>query len=81
MVHFNHLSTKEAAKLSNYFCLQAKKKGWVGIQSAYFPYYDAKPFQKAKFIFFGKKLFMDIAAFKDIVEDVGEIKSIYIDWR
>lgn len=80
MVHINHLTTKDATNLCNFLCYKAKQKGWIGIQTPYFPYYDPKPFQKAKFIFYGKKLFLDVAGLKE-VDLSKEIKSIFIDWR
>jgi len=80
MVHIHNLRTKEATNLCNFLNLKAKEKGWVGIQTPYFPYYSSKPFIKAKFIFYGKKLFLDVGVLKEI--DLSKkINSIFIDWR
>jgi len=80
MVHTHKLSTRDAKDMCNFLCYSAKERGWMGIQTPYFPYFDAKPLKKAKFIFYGKRLFLDIAKLKDI-EIPDKIESIFFDWR
>ncbi|MCG3216628.1 MAG: GNAT family N-acetyltransferase [Candidatus Heimdallarchaeota archaeon] len=80
LVHTHKLSMKDATNLCRFLSFSAKERGWVGIQTPYFPYFDAKPFQRAKFIFYGKRLFLDIAILKEI-ELPDKIEKIFFDWR
>ncbi|NPD87716.1 MAG: GNAT family N-acetyltransferase [Asgard group archaeon] len=79
-VHIHRLSSKEASDLAKGLCFEAKKIGWAGIQTPYIPYFDSKPLKKAKFIFFPKRLSLDIFNLKNI--DLPEkIESVYVEWR
>lgn len=80
MVHTHKLSLEDATDMCRFFCHSAKERGWAGIQTPYFPYFDPKPLKKAKFIFYGKKLFLDIAKLKDI-EIPDKIETVFFDWR
>ena len=79
-VHTYQLSVQEATELANFLCLAAKKRGWIGIQTPYIPYFDAKPFKKANFVFFRKKLNLDIFNPKNIPLP-KRVRSFYFDWR
>ncbi len=80
MVHIYQITTKEAKELCNFLCVKAKERGWIGIQCPYFPYYDSKPFIKAKFIFYTKRLFLDMGMLKGM-NLPRKIESIFLDWR
>ncbi|MHA1198510.1 MAG: GNAT family N-acetyltransferase [Candidatus Heimdallarchaeaceae archaeon] len=80
MVHTHKLSIKVAKDMCCFLCKSAKERGWIGIQTPYIPYFDAKPLKKAKFIFYGKRMFLDVAKLKDI-KIPERIESIFIDWR
>ncbi|MFW9922885.1 MAG: GNAT family N-acetyltransferase [Candidatus Thorarchaeota archaeon] len=80
MVHTYKLKNNEIRDLANFFTVEAKKKGWKGLQTPYIPYFDAKPFQKANFIFFPKKLSLDLFNIKNIPIP-EKIDSFYFDWR
>ena len=82
LVHIHRLKMKEATDLCLYFADSCKKLGWVGIQSPYIPYFPAKPFKKAKFIFFPKTLTVDVFVHENTQCHVPDkIKSFYFDWR
>jgi hypothetical protein len=79
-VHIHRLKSKDAKDLVHFFAYIAKKRGWSGIQSPYIPYFDSKPLKKAKFIFFPKKLSLDLFNIKNI--DLPEVlESVYVEWR
>ncbi|MCG3221069.1 MAG: GNAT family N-acetyltransferase [Candidatus Heimdallarchaeota archaeon] len=79
-VHIHRLSSKDATDLAKGLCFEAKKSGWAGIQTPYIPYFDSKPLKKAKFIFFPKRLSLDLFNLKNI--DLPEdIESVYVEWR
>ncbi|OQX54981.1 MAG: hypothetical protein B5M54_04150 [Candidatus Aminicenantes bacterium 4484_214] len=79
-VHPYQLSVQEATELANFLCLAAKKRGWIGIQTPYIPYFDAKPCKKANFVFFRKKLNLDIFNPKNIPLP-KRVRLFYFDWR
>jgi len=33
----------EVKDMAKYICLQAKNRGWLGLQTPYIPYFDSKP--------------------------------------
>ncbi|MBN2157078.1 MAG: GNAT family N-acetyltransferase [Candidatus Lokiarchaeota archaeon] len=79
-VHIHRLSSKDASDLCKYLCVVSKELGWEGLQTPYIPYFDPKPFKKAKFIFYPKKLI--ISSFKFRPTPIPKnVKSFYFDWR
>jgi ribosomal protein S18 acetylase RimI-like enzyme len=80
IVHTYRLNIREATDLCKYFCGAAKDMGWVGIQTPFIPYFDPTPFKKAKFIFYPKKLLVNVYFLKK-VEFPEKIERFYFDWR
>ena len=79
-VHLYRLPLKEAADLCNFMCHTAREKGWVGLQTPYIPYFDPKPLKKAKFIFYPKKLLVNLY-FLNSIPFPESVDSFYFDWR
>lgn len=80
LIHTYRLSDQEARDLANYLCVVAKELGWAGLQTPYIPYFDASPFKKARFIFYGKKMSIDIFNLKNL-DLPKNVKTFYFDWR
>ncbi len=80
MVHIHRLNTKEASNLAHYLCQTSNERGWYGLQTPYFPYFDMKPLKKAKFFFYGKKINLDVFNMRD-VKFPEKVESFYFDWR
>lgn len=80
IVHTNKLSNKAVKDLANFLCKNAKERGWQGLQTPYIPYFLAKPFKKANFIFFPKKMTLDVFEYKE-VPFPKEVESFYFNWR
>jgi hypothetical protein len=79
-VHIYNLNLKEATDLCKFFCVAAKDAGWSGIQTPFIPYFDPRPFKKAKFIFYPKTVVVHLFQLKPL--DLPEkVKSFYFDWR
>jgi hypothetical protein len=55
LIHVDHLSKRSAANLIRFFNIQAKQKGWKGVQTPYIPYFPIKPFLGANYLTFPKK--------------------------
>ncbi|NHJ84855.1 MAG: GNAT family N-acetyltransferase [Asgard group archaeon] len=79
-VHSYKMAPSDVKDLANFLCLEAKKRGWKGLQTPYIPYFDPKPLKRANFIFFSKKISLDIATFNDL-KLPKKVNSIYFDWR
>ncbi|MHA1550783.1 MAG: GNAT family N-acetyltransferase [Candidatus Heimdallarchaeaceae archaeon] len=80
IVHIHGLTRKEAKELALFLSLASRNRGWIGLQTPYIPYFDPKPLQKAKFIFFPQTLHLDLMLLEEI--DIPEvIESFYFDWR
>jgi len=79
-VHTYNLPQKEVISMANLLSSEANKLGWKGIQSPFIPYYDAKPFRKANFILFPKKIGMYIFNLTNFTIP-EKVKSIYFEWR
>ena len=79
-VHTYNLTDSEVKDLANLMSKEAKKKGWKGIQTPYIPYFNAKPFKKANFIFFSKKLGLDLFNITGF-EIPEKINTFYFYWR
>ncbi len=79
-VHTYNLPQKEVISLANLLSSEARKRGWKGIQSPFIPYYDAKPFRKANFILFPKKIGMYMFNLSNISLP-EKVDSIYFEWR
>ncbi|MHA1820554.1 MAG: hypothetical protein ACTSVC_08785, partial [Promethearchaeota archaeon] len=80
IIHTYRLNQKESAELAKYFAQVSKEMGWIGLQSPYIPYFDPKPFKKANFLFFPKKLMVVIFPLKEMEIKIP-LKSFYFDWR
>ncbi len=74
------LTRKEIKDLANFMSQEAIKLGWKGLQTPYIPYFDAKPFIKANFIFFGKKVGIDLFNWSNIPIP-EKVESMYFYWR
>ena len=79
-IHTYNLHRKQIKDMAILLCIKAKELGWKGLQTPYIPYFNPKPFKKANFIFFGQKMSLDLAPFKD-VKLPEKIDSFYFDWR
>ncbi|MCK5158912.1 MAG: hypothetical protein KAR08_07135, partial [Candidatus Heimdallarchaeota archaeon] len=79
-VHAYNLSGSEVKDLANFMSEEAIKLGWKGLQTPYIPYFDAKPFIKANFIFFGKKVGIDLFNWSNIPIP-EKIDSMFFYWR
>ncbi|MBD3353920.1 MAG: GNAT family N-acetyltransferase [Candidatus Lokiarchaeota archaeon] len=80
LVHTYRLSLNESTNLCNYLCKTCRERGWFGIQSPYIPYFNPKPFKKARFVFFPKQLLVHMYCLEDL--DIPDsVDSIYLDWR
>ncbi len=80
MVHTYNLNDQETKDLANLLCLIAKKKGWQGLQTPYIPYFKTEGFKSARFIFFPKKMTLDVFNLEG-VELPENPKKVYFDWR
>ncbi len=83
LVHLYRLSENDAADLCRYFAQTSKEMGWAGLQTPFIPYFNYKPFRKAKFILFPKKLNIDMF-FKEGHSSLAlpeKVTSLYFDWR
>jgi GNAT superfamily N-acetyltransferase len=79
-IHTYNLQQKEIISLANLLSSEAEKRGWKGIQSPFIPYYDVKPFKKANFILFPKKIGMYVFNLSNVVLP-KKVDSIYFEWR
>ena len=80
LVHTHRLSIKEATDLCKYLCETSREMGWYGLQTPYIPYFDSKPFKRAKYIFYPKILSISTYNLKQITIP-KKVKSFYFDWR
>ncbi|MCF2141836.1 MAG: hypothetical protein K9W44_17425 [Candidatus Lokiarchaeota archaeon] len=80
LVHTYRLNTRETKDLANYLCITSKELGWAGLQTPYIPYFEAKPFKKAKFIFYSKKMSIDVFNLKKFNIPTN-VSHFYFDWR
>lgn len=80
MIHTYNLTDQETKNLANLLCLIAKKKGWQGLQTPYIPYFKTEGFKSARFIFFAKRMTLDLFNL-DEVELPEKPKKVYFDWR
>ncbi|HUU78329.1 MAG TPA: GNAT family N-acetyltransferase [candidate division Zixibacteria bacterium] len=79
-VHTYNLTNNEVKNLANFLSQEAIKKGWKGIQTPYIPYFNAKPFKRANFIFFRKKLGLDLFNITGF-EIPEKVNTFYFIWR
>jgi hypothetical protein len=79
-IHMYRLSEKYAVDLCRCFSFYAKGMGWIGIQTPYNPYFESKPFRKAGFLFYRKRLWVNVFLLKDVFFP-DQIKRFYIDLR
>jgi hypothetical protein len=79
-VHIHRLPLKDAKDLCKFLSLMAVEMGWSGLQSPYIPYFDPKPFKRAKFIFYPKKMMISSLRYKTLPIP-KKVKSFYFDWR
>ncbi|NPE08211.1 MAG: GNAT family N-acetyltransferase [Asgard group archaeon] len=79
-IHTYNLTNKETISLANLFSSEARKRGWKGIQTPFIPYFDPKPFRKANFVLYPKKIGMYFFNITNISLP-KKVKSIYYEWR
>jgi len=83
LINVDHLSKRSATNLIRYFNIQAKQKGWKGIQTPYIPYFPIRPFLGANFLTFPKKMIVQIFGLKN--SDLSFFKTspdtCFLDWR
>lgn len=83
LINIDHLSRKSAVNLIRFFNIQAKQKGWKGIQAPYIPYFPIKPFLGADYLTFPKKMIVQIFGFENsdfsIFNKAPE--TCFLDWR
>jgi ribosomal protein S18 acetylase RimI-like enzyme len=83
LIHVDHLSKRSAANLIRFFNIQAKQKGWKGVQTPYIPYFPIKPFLGANYLTFPKKMIVQIFGLNN--SDLSLFKkapdSCFLDWR
>ena len=83
LVSVDHLSRRSAANLIRFFNIQAKQKGWKGIQTPYIPYFPIRPFLGANFLTFPKKMIVQVFGLKN--SDLSFFKkapdTCFLDWR
>lgn len=80
LVHTHRLERPAAVALVRLLCCEAKTAGWVGLQMPFIPYFDPRPFLRARFVFFPKQLVVSLLDFGGI--DLPEqVESYYFDWR
>ncbi|MHA1522175.1 MAG: hypothetical protein ACTSVZ_12825 [Promethearchaeota archaeon] len=80
LIHTHRLTQSEAKDLANYICITSKELGWAGLQTPFIPYFDPAPLKKAKFIFYPKKMSIDIFNLKNL-DLPKNVSSFYFDWR
>ena len=66
--------------LARQLCIEAKARGWVGLQTPFIPYFDPKPFFGARFVPFPKKLLVAAMPLTNVPLP-KRVKSFYFDWR
>ncbi|MCD4761263.1 GNAT family N-acetyltransferase [bacterium] len=83
LVNVDHLSRRSAANLIRFFNIQAKHKGWKGIQTPYIPYFPIKPFLGANYLTFPKKMIVQVFGLKN--SDLSFFRkapdTCFLDWR
>jgi len=83
LLNIDHLSKRSAANLIRFLNIQAKQKGWKGIQTPYIPYFPISPFLGANFLPFPKKMFVQVFALDNT--DMSFFNkapgSCFLDWR
>lgn len=83
LIHVDHLSGKSAANLIRFFNIQAKQKGWKGVQTPYIPYFPITPFLRANYLTFPKKMIVQVFGLND--SDFSFFKTApptcFLDWR
>lgn len=79
-VHTYKMNESDVEDLANFLNKTGVDRGWKGMQTPYIPYFEAKPFKKANFFYFPKKMHLDLFNFTDVpIPD--KIDSFYFDWR
>ncbi len=81
IVHTYRLTKNESIEMIRYFALTSKEMGWTGLQTPFIPYFDPRPFKKANFIFYPKKLIIAFFPLKESFDVKLPVKSFYFDWR
>ena len=83
LINIDHLKRKSAKNLMRFFNIQARQKGWKGVQAPYIPYFPMKPFLGANYLPFPKKMIVQMFGFKN--SDLSFFKkpprSCFLDWR
>ena len=79
-VHTYNLEQSDVEDLANFLSKTGVERGWKGMQTPYIPYFKAKPFKKANFFYFPKKMHLDLFNLADIPIP-EKIDTFYFDWR
>lgn len=83
LINVDHLSKRSAADLIRFFNIQAKQKGWKGIQTPYIPYFPLRPFLGANYLTFPKKMIVQVFGLNN--SDLSFFKTApdtcFLDWR
>ena len=83
LVNVDHLSRRSAANLIRFFNIQAKQKGWKGIQTPYIPYFPIRPFLGANYLTFPKKMIVQVFGLNN--SDLSFFRkapdTCFLDWR
>lgn len=80
LVHTHRLSWRDAVDLVRLLCCEAKAAGWVGLQTPFIPYFDPRPFFRARFVAYPKELVVSLLDFGE-VDIPDHVESFYLDWR
>lgn len=83
LINVDHLSRRSATNLIRFFNIQAKQKGWKGVQTPYIPYFPIGPFLGANYLTFPKKMIVQVFALNN--SDLSFFKkapgTCFLDWR
>jgi hypothetical protein len=60
--------------------LEARNRGWAGLQTPLIPYFDPRPFYRARFVPYPKKLVVVLMPFGD-APWTGAATRLHLDWR
>lgn len=80
LVHTYRLPRREARDLARRLCTEAKAAGWAGLQMPFIPYFDPRPFIRARFAYFPKELIVSLFDFTGMALP-ERVDSFYFDWR
>lgn len=68
-----------AADLARALVVEASRRGWAGLQTPLFPYFDPTPFYLARFVPHPKSLVVTLLSIEDMA--IVRPETLYLDWR